>query len=299
MFNKLNALAICLTLCTTLSTQADAQNPISPRLKFYVDTNGDITTINLKGEYLWGTNKMSARMDKTFSKRRARHLSFIIPGTKTFKLGTVLRYSPGKSLKPAYDEGFVAELSKVKKVGKYPLATQYGFMQEPSLRLMFKPKDFKKIGNQIMDKNSGGTTALRMPVSMRITQIETLNAENLKKTIAQIKSSKTFTPDGYYLIIDKMILAKEIWYVYPPYLFEKNFQFSDFKNAENKYSFIKTDGKTGFIKKELGDYKVVAVGTSIIPELTEAGDKMIKEKWGLQMMDSLFLNAEKTTSILQ
>ncbi len=297
MFKKfISPLSFILFLSLTVPF-CNAANPISPRLKIHVDDKGMISGIRERGEYVFGTGKLNARIDKTFSKRTSQSLMFVVPQNKKFKLGTIIRRKTKAPYESFYDESAVTEFAKLKKVGKYPLATQFGMMQLPAMRLMFHPHSYSSVLKELRNEAKAPLTANAMAASMRIIRIETLNASDIQKKVARIKRSKTFNKNDYYVIVDKVILAKEIWYIYPPIHFQKSLSLNDFRQAEKKYDNVITDGQIGYVKAAWDDYKVVAVGTSIIPKLTQSGDRRIERRFQNQMLDSLRYNAKKSNNL--
>lgn len=284
-------------MCVSLIGTALAGSPISPRVSPKIDQYGHISGINLRGEYVFGTNKIKSRIEKTFSSGRG--LMFVLPGKSKFKLGTVFHKQTVEPYKTWHDFSAVGFLDTIKKEHKYPLATQFGMMQDDALKMMYQPTKKQALMEKIANKDKDSITARSAAVSLRMLKIETLNADDLASTKKKIRNAQKFNKNDYYFILDKVIWAKEIWYMYSPTVLKDMNSKAIFQKVAPKNPNIHFENGIGYVKQSFDDYKVVAMGASIIPDLTKAGNQRISNNLQIQLFDTLAFKSKETSNILK
>ncbi|MCW8914651.1 MAG: hypothetical protein OQK24_02225 [Magnetovibrio sp.] len=207
------------------------------------------------------------------------------PRTDTFPVGTVLSKPKTKGFSYVHDTSFASEVKDLIETDFIPSAVFGGYINEISLNIALQPNNHDKLYAELSNPYPKKVTSHSLTAQIDSGRIEILAAYESKNIAQRLKKAGVPSDKGYYFIADKIIWAKQISYFIGPGLIKGNpysRNASDridsdlIANAKSNGATIADVNGVKVITQKFGTERAVAVGYSVLPNLTKMGDSKIK-----------------------
>lgn len=240
------------------------------------------------------------------SKKRGAAAILVYPRAESFPLGTIFEEPESEGFSVRFDPSLAADYSGKTTRVNVESAVFSGFMDRKSLKMLFLPRERQKLKEAFADTETP-VTQIGTKVYLKDATVEILLPGITRNIGRRILKSASVSDDAHFFVADIVIRAREISYFLGPASFKGNplnknpesgFDAGKFKMAEARLKNISDVNGIKVITRKFDQKKIIAVGYSTLPYLTERGDDLIRMPFLPFLGDTYYVQSEKAT-ILQ
>jgi len=216
--------------------------------------------------------------------RESTALALVYPRSETFPLGTILEKSRAQGFDVTYDTSYAPKYQNKVQTNKFKSSIVSGFINGISQKMLLRPHKRAALFAELAEPNPISVTSIGTTVNVMSARVETLPYSASRKLAKHLLEAGVQSDEGYYFVADKIIWAMEISYFVGPGRIKKHplnrhptsgIDPQDIKFAKQNGVNIKDVNGVKVITETFDEEKIVAVGFSILPNLSKLGDRKI------------------------
>lgn len=217
--------------------------------------------------------------------RGSTALALVYPRSETFPLGTIFKKSRVQGFDVSYDTSYAPKYQNNVQTNKFKSSIVSGFINEISQKMILRPHKRAALFAELADPNPTSVTSIGTTANVKSARVETLPYSVSRKLAKHLLEAGVQSDEGYYFVADKIIWATEISYFVGPGRIKKHplnrhptsgIDPQDIKFAKQNGVKITDVNGVKVITETFDEEKIVAVGFSILPDLSKLGDRRIK-----------------------